>query len=566
MALFVGVFSHAAELRESVCYIKESSNSSLNCENVANALQNKSYFSAAKQVREYSAGDSFGSGFVIKDEKGKLIVVTNKHVVEDAKFVDLTFEIGGAEVKYARCPVSFVSKSLDVALVNFPSDDVKVPALNIKKDKIKDGVEVWTAGYPVLGDKPSWQLGKGVVSNNSVKDEFFGNIDSVAVYQHTAQVDPGSSGGPLLVKEKSGNYVVVGINTWKASFRENTNFSIPIRYYSSVATNEKIATSATPNNSNDVEKIAKQFLEDVKKKDADLSSYVANEMLFGMEEATVSALLDKASETRRIQLRTKEPVPVMKSIAGESMFNGVKNVDDVEYSATVKDGDNYKTTYTYKGKEIETIWKETADGYKIVSSPTSAEQIESIKKAEESKVIYSQEWRKYFEIGLSKGLSENYGRKLDISYMLLPSKYFTLGCGVEMGHTVKHMLSDPDIYYYEEVKKGDTTYVIEEEPFFGAVFRIGYQCPFKLAPNGKVFATPYVIGGVGTVITTGPNFEANLHAGLKIGYTTSKSKAVFVGAECNFKRVTELNFEKGDDDGCVYGKRRYFTVCIGYGF
>lgn len=564
-AMCVGMLSYAAELRESVCFIKESADTSFNCDNLANALLNKSYISASKKVKNYSGGDSFGSGFVVKDEKGKLIVITNKHVVHDAKLVDLTFEVNGAEVKYARCPVAYVSKNLDIALVSFPSDDVNVPALKIRKDKIKDGSDVWSAGYPALGDKPSWQLGKGVVSNNSVKDEFFGNIDSVAVYQHTAQVDPGSSGGPLLVKEKSGDYTVVGINTWKASFRENTNFSIPIKYYSSISASGMSVASTSKDNSNDVEKTAKQFLEDARKDDSDLSSYVANEMLFGLDEATASAMLDKASETRRIQLRTKDPIPVMKSIVGDFAFNGVKSMDDVEYSSTVKDGENYKTTYTCKGKEYNVVWKEGIDGYKIISSSSSsADNVEKITKANESKVIYSQEWNKYFELGFSKGLSEIYGRKADLSYMVIAGKHLVFGPRVGMGHTVKHMIGEfEDINYNDP---NDSTLYNQDSPFVEIGFNVGYQCPFKISKSGNAFLTPYVVGDFGTMIIHSFEFGVGLHTGVKVGFAQKNSHAFFVGAEYNLKRVTELGFDSGDDDGCSFKKRKYIAVSFGFGF
>jgi serine protease Do len=47
--------------------------------------------------------------------------------------------------------------------------------------------------------------------------------------QHSAQVDPGNSGGPLLIADKSApaGYRVVGVNTWKAYNRQAANFSIP---------------------------------------------------------------------------------------------------------------------------------------------------------------------------------------------------------------------------------------------------------------------------------------------------------------------------------------------------
>ncbi len=37
-----------------------------------------------------------------------------------------------------------------------------------------DGTEVWTAGYPGLLGKPSWQLAKGVFSNRRVVVEDLG--------------------------------------------------------------------------------------------------------------------------------------------------------------------------------------------------------------------------------------------------------------------------------------------------------------------------------------------------------------------------------------------------------
>jgi serine protease Do len=48
--------------------------------------------------------------------------------------------------------------------------------------------------------------------------------------QHTAQVDPGNSGGPLLVRVEGvpAGYAVAGINTLSARFRQAANFSIPV--------------------------------------------------------------------------------------------------------------------------------------------------------------------------------------------------------------------------------------------------------------------------------------------------------------------------------------------------
>jgi serine protease Do len=48
--------------------------------------------------------------------------------------------------------------------------------------------------------------------------------------QHTAQVDPGNSGGPLLVVQgnAAGGYAVAGINTLRAAYRQAANYAIPV--------------------------------------------------------------------------------------------------------------------------------------------------------------------------------------------------------------------------------------------------------------------------------------------------------------------------------------------------
>lgn len=93
-----------------------------------------------------------------------------------------------------------------------------------------DGREIFAAGFPGLGGTPSWQLSNGIVSNASARPK--GIVDSsldVSRGQHTAPVDPGSSGSPLLVRGEDGKYRVIGINTYKATARENTNFAIPAK-------------------------------------------------------------------------------------------------------------------------------------------------------------------------------------------------------------------------------------------------------------------------------------------------------------------------------------------------
>jgi len=88
---------------------------------------------------------------------------------------------------------------------------------------------VWSAGFPGLGSDPMWQLGKGTVTNARAKIKELLSPDISTLIQHSAQVDAGNSGGPLLTADSKSEagYSVIGINTWKATYRESTNFSIP---------------------------------------------------------------------------------------------------------------------------------------------------------------------------------------------------------------------------------------------------------------------------------------------------------------------------------------------------
>jgi len=72
-----------------------------------------------------------------------------------------------------------------------------------------------------------WQLGNGIISNRSVTQGLGGRFSYII--QHTAQIDGGNSGGPLLIRNTDSEigYDVIGVNSWSARRREGTNFSIP---------------------------------------------------------------------------------------------------------------------------------------------------------------------------------------------------------------------------------------------------------------------------------------------------------------------------------------------------
>lgn len=193
-------------------------------------LMKEGYKEAARFLKDYAKG-GFGTGFVYTDSvTGKKYVITNRHVVALAQSVTIEFRDNERNVSsYKDCPVAIVDEDIDLAAIALP-DNITVGSLRFADETPTEGRDVFTAGYPGLGDNPSWQFGKGIVSNAHFYDEELSKVGgNTILIQHTAQIDAGSSGSPLLIQSATdkNEYLVAGINTWKAYARENANFAIP---------------------------------------------------------------------------------------------------------------------------------------------------------------------------------------------------------------------------------------------------------------------------------------------------------------------------------------------------
>lgn len=193
-------------------------------------LMKEGYKEAARFLKDYAKG-GFGTGFVYADSvTGKKYVITNRHVVALAQSVTIEFRDNERNVSsYKDCPVAIVDEDIDLAAIALP-DNITVGSLRFADETPTEGRDVFTAGYPGIGDNPSWQFGKGIVSNAHFYDEELSKVGgNTILIQHTAQIDAGSSGSPLLIQSATdkNEYLVVGINTWKAYARENANFAIP---------------------------------------------------------------------------------------------------------------------------------------------------------------------------------------------------------------------------------------------------------------------------------------------------------------------------------------------------
>ena len=189
--------------------------------------------SAVKSIDRFLQGDS-GTGFVYVADNGSNYIITNYHVISQAVSLSVVFEkVDGEKTSYSDLSIIAADEDMDIALLAFPAGQKPFKqGLAFLDRPLQEGDDVYSAGFPGLGDTMIWQLGRGMVSNASVKlpDQDDRERTIGPFIQHTAQVDPGNSGGPLLVQTKGvpTGFAVAGINTLSARYRQAANFSIPM--------------------------------------------------------------------------------------------------------------------------------------------------------------------------------------------------------------------------------------------------------------------------------------------------------------------------------------------------
>ncbi|WP_428770370.1 serine protease [Treponema sp. HNW] len=269
-------------------------------------LQSKGYTSYAKAVDSYLKG-GFGSGFVYVAPDGTNYIITNRHVVSQAETVSIEFEgDNGGTTKYDNLKVLNADEEIDLAILSFPKGiNPFKTGLSFSSKPASDGQDVWTAGFPGLAGEPLWQLGKGSVTNASARIKDLVDPDITALIQHSAQIDGGNSGGPLLITDKTAEtgYAVLGVNTWKYRGRQDTNYSIP-----SAAVQAYIKKVLNPETLSAVKEQAemrvRDFVADAAKQDNDFTdivkyisySYVASEG----KDAFMKALSSAPSAVRSV--------------------------------------------------------------------------------------------------------------------------------------------------------------------------------------------------------------------------------------------------------------------------
>lgn len=151
-----------------------------------------------------TAGTAQGSGFIY-DAGGRIVVITNYHVIENAVAGSITVTFIDGTIVKAEPVGSDPYSDVAVLSVSAPIGLLKPLKLG-SSSRLKVGENVIAIGNPYgLANT----LTSGIISAVGRQMDSTGNYPIVDVIQTDAAINPGNSGGPLL----NMNGEVVGINT-----------------------------------------------------------------------------------------------------------------------------------------------------------------------------------------------------------------------------------------------------------------------------------------------------------------------------------------------------------------
>ena len=158
----------------------------------------------------FADGYGHGSGFVIAHYKNQTFILTNSHVIEDAKNIEIQWLDGNIDKANVLLDGGGKSDQSDIAILKI--NGIAGTPVKIRKNQPKSGRDVIAIGTPE-DQFFEYTISKGIIS--SLRDKG-------TQIQTDALINRGNSGGPLI--DYSG--CVVGMNTWGRPDLMGINFAI----------------------------------------------------------------------------------------------------------------------------------------------------------------------------------------------------------------------------------------------------------------------------------------------------------------------------------------------------
>lgn len=178
-----------------------------------------------------------GTGFAIADG----FVATNYHVTNGAKTIKIRGVNGDMKKAYKAFVVAS-DRDHDLAIIRIMDKSFNafgdIP-YRIGKSIPEVGDDIFVLGYPMTNT-----MGQEVKITDGIISAASGFKSDQSMYQISAAVQPGNSGGPLFDKE--GN--VIGIICAKHADAENANYAIKVSYLYSLVNSSGLGIKMSDNN------------------------------------------------------------------------------------------------------------------------------------------------------------------------------------------------------------------------------------------------------------------------------------------------------------------------------
>ena len=174
-------------------------------------------------------GSTFtGTGFLL-NENG--LVATNRHVLDDSLYINLTFNNGtasGEAVPLAQ------SDQTDLALLQIQAQHLPYVTLG-DSDVVQPGQTITVIGNP---RRLQNTVTSGIVSQVRLQK------DGTLWHQISAPISPSSSGSPVF--NAQGEVISIAFASLNAPENQNLNFAIPVNYLKTLLQQHGISWVGTP--------------------------------------------------------------------------------------------------------------------------------------------------------------------------------------------------------------------------------------------------------------------------------------------------------------------------------
>jgi S1-C subfamily serine protease len=375
-----------AQVRNSIAIVKPdmTKDAADTYKNIAAFFAKNGDDKAASYYKNLAEGGSFGSGFLIADKDGKPLLVTNRHVVQFSETAELSFALDeDSFLKIPNCKVIYKDDAADLAFIAVPEDKVAdIARLEFAKAVPEDGYDVWSAGYPGLGDKPAWQLGKGVITNRKIVVDEVGPAETSIYIQHSATIDPGNSGGPLMIRSEDNpkQFEVIGVNTLTSHSRQNTFFAVTLAVIKNTIANFEAVDTSTNDVPDRLSKKIDGFLKTLQEKNRSAFSgqryiaySVASQKAWTLFRAALGTM--PAAERRKWMddFDNLITIDVLREFLHAIFYTSLQSaktsiaLKNVELDKTSTDP-RFKVTLSAADQEIVTTWGLDASNWRIIDA------------------------------------------------------------------------------------------------------------------------------------------------------------------------------------------------------